>query len=78
MEHMDREHVEVSRNERTKKVSRREALGLLGATGAALSLANCGGSPTSPSTTEQTTTTTTGTNSTCAVAPSETVGPYPS
>ena len=62
-----------------RKVTRREALSLLGVTGAALTLA-CGETPTSPSatTTTSTTTTTTGQSSTCAVAPTETVGPYPS
>jgi protocatechuate 3,4-dioxygenase beta subunit len=70
-----------------QKVTRRQALGMLGATGAALSLTRCGGSsPTSPSSTitTGTTPTTTSTPTTpitgqaCAVSPSETVGPYPS
>jgi protocatechuate 3,4-dioxygenase beta subunit len=63
-----------------KQIGRREAMGMLGAAGAALAL-GCGDSVTSPSTTATTTTTTTtipGTSSSCAVTPSETVGPYPS
>lgn len=60
-----------------KKLTRREALGMLGATGAALSLIRCGDSPTSTSSAAEVTTST-GTSSTCAVTTSETVGPYPS
>jgi len=63
-----------------KKVTRREVLGALGVAGAALSL-GCGGeTPTSPSATTTTDVTTTGgtTSATCAVTPSETLGPYPS
>lgn len=60
-----------------RKVNRREAIVMLGAAGAAFSL-GCGqDSPTSPSTTS-TSTTSGGTNATCAVTPTETVGPYPS
>ena len=64
-------------------VSRRRALSLLGAAGAALSGACGGDTPTSPTATSSTasTTTTTATTSatgTCAVSPTETVGPYPS
>jgi protocatechuate 3,4-dioxygenase beta subunit len=56
-----------------KTVTRRQALGALGAT---LSLVNCSSSPTAA---DATTTTTTGTtNATCAAAPTETLGPYPS
>ena len=61
-----------------KRVSRRDALKLLGTVGAVAAAAGCGSeaSPISPSTT---TTTTTGTTSgACAVAPTETIGPYPS
>lgn len=68
-----------------KTLSRREALGAIGA---AFTAAGCsGGTPTSPTTTPTaaTTTTTTGTTttpptstSTCAVTPSETEGPFPS
>ena len=74
-----------------KRLNRREALGLLGAAGAALTAACSGDTPTSPSavaaTTSTTTTTippttttppTTGTAGTCAVSPNETIGPYPS
>jgi intradiol ring-cleaving dioxygenase-like protein len=62
-----------------QNLTRREALGMLGVTGAARSLARCGETPTSPSAVEAAAaTTTTGTNAACAVSPSETVGPYPS
>ena len=61
---------------RGKKIGRREAIGVMGAASAALAF-GCGDSPTTPSTTSPTTPTT-GTNSTCAVTPTETVGPYPS
>jgi protocatechuate 3,4-dioxygenase beta subunit len=63
----------------SKKIGRREALGVMGAGAAALAF-GCGDSPTSPTTNTNTTTTstTTGTNSTCAVTPTETIGPYPS
>src|SRR5690242_16826110 len=61
-----------------KKVGRREALGVMGAAGAALAF-GCGSSPTSPTaTTAENTTTTGSTNAACAVTPSETAGPYPS
>ena len=62
-----------------KQIGRREAMGMLGAAGAAFAL-GCGGeSVTSPSTSTTTTTTTPpGTSSTCAVTPSETAGPFPS
>jgi len=62
-----------------ERLTRREALSMLSVTGAALSLIRCGETPTSPSTAEAAAaTTTTGTSGTCAVSPSETVGPYPS
>lgn len=66
-----------------KKIGRREALALLGATSAALTLGCGGDSPTSPTATTTTTTTTTGITGTpagaaCAVTPTETIGPYPS
>jgi protocatechuate 3,4-dioxygenase beta subunit len=73
-------------NER-KTLSRREALGMLGAAGAVLSTAGCSDTPTSPTTpataaatTSPTTTTVppTGTAAACAVSPTETIGPYPS
>ena len=61
-----------------RKVGRREALGVMGAAGAALAF-GCGGSPTSPDTSTSTSTTTTGsTNAACAVTSTETAGPYPS
>jgi protocatechuate 3,4-dioxygenase beta subunit len=74
---------------RERKLSRRRALGMLGVTGAAFTLARCGGSPTSPSTTAGAATTAmsgtgttigtgTTTGSACAVTPSETEGPFPS
>jgi len=59
-----------------RKIGRRELLGAIGATGAAVAF-GCGsssGSPTSPTTT----TTTTTNNAACAVTPTETIGPYPS
>jgi protocatechuate 3,4-dioxygenase beta subunit len=62
-----------------KKVSRRDALSLLGLGGAALSLGCGSGSSTTP--TAATGTTTTGgstTSGACAVTPTETLGPYPS
>ena len=62
-------------HEYLRQVSRREMLAMLGAAVAA----GCGGSeasPVSPTTTP--TTSTTGTGAACAVAPTETIGPYPS
>jgi len=62
----------------TKKLSRREALGMMGVAGAAASL-GCGSEgTTSPTTTTGTTGTTGGTGASCAVSPTETIGPYPS
>ena len=59
-----------------KRIGRREAMVLLGAAGAALA-AGCGGTETSP--TSGTTVDAIGTSSaTCAVSPTETIGPYPS
>jgi protocatechuate 3,4-dioxygenase beta subunit len=60
----------------SRLLTRREALGAVGAAGAALAF-GCSDSPTSPSA-AATTTTTTSTNATCAVTPTETIGPYPS
>ena len=61
-----------------KKLSRREALTVIGAAGAAISL-GCGGeTPTSPSAVTTTPTTGGTTAAACAVTPSETIGPYPS
>ena len=65
-------------------IGRREALALIGATGAAFAAACASDSPTAPSSIAETTTTTTttgsatGTGAACAVTPNETVGPYPS
>lgn len=76
----------MSQNDR-KRLSRREAVRMLGVAGAALTAAACNGSPTSPTQVETTMTTTTpttgtttptGTAATCAVSPTETIGPYPS
>ena len=67
----------MSENPNRKRWSRREAIGLLSAAGAALSAACNSSTPTSPTTTSATTTTTTTTGA-CTVAPSETIGPYPS
>jgi protocatechuate 3,4-dioxygenase beta subunit len=62
-----------------KKVSRRDALGLLGLGGAALSLGCGSDSSTTPTATTGTTTTGGSTASgSCAVTPTETLGPYPS
>ena len=63
----------------TKKVTRREALGLLGAAGAMLSSACGSDTPTSPTDVSAASVTPSGTaGAACAVAPPETVGPYPS
>src|SRR5262245_3030338 len=65
---------------KTKRIGRREAIGAIGAAGAALAF-GCGGSPTAASsTTSSSSSTTSGgtTNAACAVTPTETVGPYPS
>jgi protocatechuate 3,4-dioxygenase beta subunit len=81
----------MSQNDRNR-LSRREALGMLGVAGAAVTAACNGQTPTSPTvttstgTTGTTTTTTTnptptpnpGTTAACAVSPNETIGPYPS
>jgi protocatechuate 3,4-dioxygenase beta subunit len=69
-----------------QKLSRRKALHVLGAAGAALTVGCNGESPTSPTTTTTDTSSSTstgtsggsGTTSTCAVTPEETAGPYPS
>jgi protocatechuate 3,4-dioxygenase beta subunit len=59
-----------------QKIGRRELLGAIGATGAAVAF-GCGSSAASP-TSPTTTTTTTTNNAACAVTPTETIGPYPS
>jgi len=61
-----------------KKLSRREALTVIGAAGAAISLGCGGDTPTSPSAVTTPTTTGGTTAAACAVTPSETIGPYPS
>src|SRR5262245_29033385 len=78
-------------HEREKRIGRREALALIGATGAALAAACASDLPTSPTTISETATTGTAATPTaatssggvasgaaCAVTPTETVGPYPS
>jgi protocatechuate 3,4-dioxygenase beta subunit len=59
-----------------RQLSRRAAFGAIGAAAAAVAVA-CGESPTGPSSTS-TGGSTTSTNATCAVTPTETIGPYPS
>lgn len=73
-----------------RHLNRREALGILGAAGAALSAACSGSTPTSPTAVAAASTTTTTTTvpppttvpptstAACVVSPSETIGPYPS
>ena len=59
-------------------IGRREAIAILGAAGAALA-AGCGSDATSPTSSTGTTVNAGGTSSaTCAVSPTETIGPYPS
>jgi protocatechuate 3,4-dioxygenase beta subunit len=69
------------RQEAVRQLSRRAAFAAIGAAAAAVAAAAaaaaCGDSPTSPSSTS-TGGTTTSTNATCAVTPTETIGPYPS
>jgi protocatechuate 3,4-dioxygenase beta subunit len=60
----------------SRLLTRREALGAVGAAGVALAW-GCGDTPTSPSSTVEAATTTSA-NAACAVTPTETVGPYPS
>jgi protocatechuate 3,4-dioxygenase beta subunit len=60
---------------RDKRIGRREAIGVMGAAGAAVAF-GCTNSPTSPS--QTTPTPTTRTNAACAVTPAETAGPFPS
>ena len=62
---------------RYKRLGRREAIGVMGAAGAAVAF-GCSSSPTSPSETTSTSTSSTGTNAACAVTPTETAGPFPS
>jgi protocatechuate 3,4-dioxygenase beta subunit len=60
----------------SRLLTRREALGAVGAAGAAV-VWGCGDTPTAPSTTVEAATTTS-TNAACTVTPTETIGPYPS
>ena len=61
-----------------RDLTRRAALGAIGAAAAAVAAA-CGDSPTSATAVDTSSSSgTTSTNSTCAVTPTETVGPYPS
>ncbi len=59
-------------------LTRRDALGAIGAAAAAAFAYGCGDSPASPSSSSSTSTTTTSTNAACAVTPNETAGPFPS
>jgi len=64
-----------------KRLSRREALGMLGVAGAAAASLGCGSSgavTTATSTTSGTTAGGSGAGAACAVTPTETIGPYPS
>src|SRR3954467_15822588 len=61
-----------------RKIGRREALLVFGAAGAALGFGCGGGTTTSPSDRTTTTAPPAGGAASCAVTPSETVGPYPS
>lgn len=65
----------MSQNAIKTRWSRREALGLLSAAGAALTAACNGSTPTSPT---NSATPTPNAGGACAVTPSETIGPYPS
>jgi protocatechuate 3,4-dioxygenase beta subunit len=69
--------VSDTRQENATPLTRRAVLGAIGATAAAVAAA-CGESPTSPSSVPTDGTTTTSTNASCAVTPTETIGPYPS
>ena len=60
-----------------RKIGRREAIGTMTAAGAAVAI-GCSDSPTSPSETSSNSSNVTSTNASCAVTPTETIGPYPS
>ena len=63
---------------KTNRIGRREAIGMMGAAGAAIAL-GCGSSPAAPSTTVEAAPAAAGsTNGACAVTPAETAGPFPS
>ncbi len=73
---------EKTARKRTRAFTRREAIAVLGAAGAAVAV-GCSNATTSPTSTTTSSTTTTSTsipstNATCGVTPSETAGPYPS
>ena len=63
-----------------RKVGRREAIGMLGAAGAVVAFGCASETPTSPTATGTTTEAGSATSSpsSCAVTPTETIGPYPS
>ena len=61
-----------------KRLTRREAIAIMGAAGSAVAFGCSTDSVTSPSSGTSTTTPTTGGSAACAVTPNETVGPYPS
>jgi protocatechuate 3,4-dioxygenase beta subunit len=61
-----------------KALTRREALSVIGAAGAAALAFGCGGETATSPTSASTTSTTTGTSAACAVTPTETIGPFPS
>ena len=61
-----------------KRISRREALAVMGAAGTAIAFGCGGDSPTSPTSSTTTTTTPATGAAACAVTPTETIGPYPS
>ena len=61
-----------------KRIPRREAIGLMGAAGAALAFGCSSNAPTGPTETGTGTSAGGSTNAACAVTPTETVGPYPS
>ena len=64
----------------TRQLTRRAAFGAIGSAAAAVAAACGDSSPTAPSAVQTSTvgTTPTSTNATCAVTPTETIGPYPS
>jgi protocatechuate 3,4-dioxygenase beta subunit len=66
------------RHDTAIRISRRAAFGAIGAAAAAVAAA-CGDSPTSATAVDTSSSSgTTSTNATCAVTPTETIGPYPS
>ena len=69
--------MEYSEYREYTKIGRREALAMFGAAGAALAFGCAADTPTSPASTTSTTPTADSAAS-CAVTPTETIGPYPS